>query len=109
MSSTQASSGAGQGATHTARLLISCPDGPGIVAAIGNFLVDHGANIVSSAQYSTHPEHGSFFMRVAFYLEGLSQSADRRVSFDADFGELADRFAMTWRISYGEPKKAFLM
>jgi formyltetrahydrofolate deformylase len=109
MSSTHASSGAGQGATHSARLLISCPDGPGIVAAIGTFLVDHEANIVSSAQYSTHPEHGSFFMRVAIYREGLADDADQRAAFESDFAALADRFNMTWRISYGEPKRAFLM
>jgi formyltetrahydrofolate deformylase len=109
MSSTQASSGAGQGATHSARLLISCPDGPGIVAAIGTFLVEHEANIVSSAQYSTHPEHGSFFMRVAFYRQGLADSTDQRAAFESAFGELADRFNMSWRISYGEPKRVFLM
>jgi formyltetrahydrofolate deformylase len=109
MSSTQASSGAGQGATHSARLLISCPDGPGIVAATGNFLVDHGANIVSSAQYSTHPEHGSFFMRIAFYRDGLVEDADQRAAFESDLATLAERFDMTWRISYGEPKRAFLM
>ena len=110
MSSTQSAAGAGQGATHSARLLISCPDGPGIVAAVGNFLVGQDANIVSSAQYSTHPAHGSFFMRVAFYLEGLVEDAERRAAFEAEFAELADRFQMTWRISYeGEAKRAFVM
>jgi formyltetrahydrofolate deformylase len=94
-------------ATHSARLLISCPDGPGIVSAVGSFLYEAGANIVSSAQYSTHPEQGSFFMRVAFYLPGL---AEARASFAQAFDELADRFSMDWRISYaGEPQKAILM
>ena len=55
-----------RGADHTARLLISCPDGPGIVAAVSSFLFERGANIVTSDQYSTHPEHGMFFMRIAF-------------------------------------------
>jgi formyltetrahydrofolate deformylase len=97
----------GHGATHSARLLISCPDGPGIVAAVGSFLYDAGANIVSSDQYSTHPERGSFFMRVTFFLPGLPED---RASFNEAFGELARRFAMDWRISYaGEPKRAVLM
>jgi formyltetrahydrofolate deformylase len=110
MSGTQSTADVGHGATHTARLLVSCPDGPGIVAAVGNFLVGHGANIVSSAQYSTHPEHGSFFMRVALYLEALVGDAERRAAFEADFAELADRFQMTWRASYpGEAKRAYLM
>jgi formyltetrahydrofolate deformylase len=93
--------------THSARLLISCPDGPGIVAAVGSLLYDVGANIVSSDQYSTHPERGSFFMRVTFFLPGL---ADDRQSFVDAFDQLAQRFAMDWRISYaGEPKRAVLM
>jgi formyltetrahydrofolate deformylase len=97
----------GHGATHSARLLISCPDGPGIVAAVGSLLYEMGANIVSSDQYSTHPQRGSFFMRVAFFLPEL---ADDRTSFTAAFDELAGRFEMDWRISYaGEPKRAVLM
>ncbi|HTZ64460.1 MAG TPA: formyltetrahydrofolate deformylase [Solirubrobacteraceae bacterium] len=62
---------AAHGANHTARLLISCADGPGIVAAISGFLFEQGANIISSDQYSTHPEHGTFFMRSAFYLPAI--------------------------------------
>jgi formyltetrahydrofolate deformylase len=97
----------GHGATHSARLLISCPDGPGIVAAVGGFLYESGANIVTSDQYSTHPERGSFFMRVAFFLPGLARD---RESFKAAFGELAQRFDMDWRMTYAaEPKRAVLM
>jgi formyltetrahydrofolate deformylase len=93
--------------THSARLLISCPDGPGIVAAVASLLHDAGANIVTSDQYSTHPARGAFFMRVTFFLPGLSED---RASFVASFDQLAQRFAMDWRISYaGEPKRAILM
>jgi formyltetrahydrofolate deformylase len=91
-----------RGAEHTARLLISCPDGPGIVAAISGFLFDQGANIVANDQYSTHPEHGTFFMRAAFYLPGLE--AERR-EFEAAWAELAARFAMDWRISYAHERR----
>jgi formyltetrahydrofolate deformylase len=87
----------GLGADHSARLLISCPDGPGIVAAISRFLFEQGANIVSSDQYSTDPEHGSFFMRSAFYLPSIE---DDRAGFEAEFGALAERFGMQWRIAY---------
>jgi formyltetrahydrofolate deformylase len=96
-----------QGAAHTARLLISCPDGPGIVAAVSQFLFEQGANIVSSDQYSTHPEHGSFFMRTAFYLPGLERDHG---NFEAAFEELAKRFKMDWRMFYaGERKRVALM
>ncbi|HLM86841.1 MAG TPA: formyltetrahydrofolate deformylase [Solirubrobacteraceae bacterium] len=91
-----------RGADHTARLLISCPDGPGIVAAVSRFLFEQGANIVSSDQYSTDPEHGSFFMRSAFYLPAID--ADR-TAFETSFGELAERFAMQWRIAYARDRR----
>lgn len=96
------------GAEHTARLLISCPDGPGIVAAISSFLFEAGANIVSSDQYSTHPEHGTFFMRCAFYLPAVASSPEGeagRPSFEAAFGALAERFGMSWRISYAHERR----
>jgi formyltetrahydrofolate deformylase len=86
-----------RGATHTARLLMSCPDGPGIVAAVSGFLLQRGANIVASDQFSTHPEHGTFFMRTAFFLPGMEPGA-----FESEFAPLAERFAMDWRIAYAE-------
>ena len=51
------------------RLLITCPDRHGIVAAVAGFLADSGANIISSDQHSTDPEGGEFFMRMEFNLE----------------------------------------
>jgi formyltetrahydrofolate deformylase len=92
----------GHGADHTARLLISCPDGPGIVAAVSRFLFEQGANIVSSDQYSTDPEHGSFFMRSAFYLPAIDED---RATFEAAFGTLAEEFAMQWRIAYARDRR----
>jgi formyltetrahydrofolate deformylase len=97
-----AAASAGHGADHTARLLISCPDGPGIVAAVSTFLFEHGANIVTSDQHSTHPEHGTFFMRVAFWLPSVERE---RGQFEAEFGRLAGRFAMDWRIAYAHERK----
>jgi formyltetrahydrofolate deformylase len=37
-------------ASHTTRLVITCPDRPGIVSAVSRFLFEHGANIVRSDQ-----------------------------------------------------------
>jgi len=91
-----------RGAEHTAVLLISCPDGPGIVAAVSRFLFERDANIVSSDQYSTHPEHGAFFMRTAFYAPALDRD---RAGFEAAFAELAERFAMDWRVSYARERR----
>ncbi len=82
---------------HTARLLIACPDGPGIVAAVSNFLFERGANIVTSDQYSTHPQNGTFFMRSAFYLPAIAQD---RAAFESSFSALGERFGMDWRVAY---------
>jgi formyltetrahydrofolate deformylase len=101
------SAGSVGGAAHTARLLISCPDGPGIVSAVSSFLFKRGANIVTSDQHSTHPEHGTFFMRTAFYLPEVEHD---RKSFEQEFGALAQGFGMDWRIAYArEHKRVALM
>jgi formyltetrahydrofolate deformylase len=92
----------GRGADHTARLLISCPDGPGIVAAVSRFLYEQGANIVSSDQYSTHPQQGTFFMRSAFYLPAIDSD---RGAFETAFGALAGGFGMQWRIAYASDRR----
>ena len=87
----------------TARLLISCPDRPGIVAAVSGFLFRHGANIVSSDQHSTDPEGGRFFMRMEFSTAGMD--LDRDELADAFRLDVADRFDMSWRISHADQRK----
>jgi formyltetrahydrofolate deformylase len=62
---------------YSARLLIGCPDRPGIVAAVSGFLFAHGANIVSSHQYSSDPTGGRFFMRTELILDQLDVEGDR--------------------------------
>ena len=76
-----------------ARLLISCADRHGIVAAVSGFVAARDANIVSSAQHSTDPEGGAFFMRMAFTIDALDDA------FAAAFAdEVAGPFAMEWRL-----------
>jgi formyltetrahydrofolate deformylase len=82
------------------RLLISCPDRPGIVAAVSGFLFAQGANIVDANQHSTGAPGatgGTFFMRVEFELPDLQQ---RGRHFEAAFAPLAQSFAMDWRLAY---------
>jgi formyltetrahydrofolate deformylase len=95
-------SASGHGADHTARLLISCPDGPGIVAAVSSFLFEQGANIVSSDQHSSDPAQGSFFMRCAFYLPRIEED---RAGFEAALAALAERFSMRWRLAYARDRR----
>jgi formyltetrahydrofolate deformylase len=54
-------------------LTLSCPDRPGIVAAVAGLLADHGGNIVESQQYGD-PVTGRFFMRVQFTLPAAAPS-----------------------------------
>jgi formyltetrahydrofolate deformylase len=85
------------GAGAISRLLISCPDRPGIVAAVSRFLHEAGANIISSDQHTTDPEGGAFFMRMEFHLP---LSPEARGDFEARFGaRVADPFEMDWRMS----------
>lgn len=79
------------------RLLISCPDRPGIVAAVSQFFFARGANIVHSDQHTTDPVGGLFLMRVEFDLPGLEE---RGPELEAEFGAVAARFQMEWRLAY---------
>ena len=83
------------------RLLITCPDRHGIVAAVAGFLAAAGANIVSSDQHSTDPEGGEFFMRMEFALQGGELDA----LGDAFGREVAERFAMRWRLTDADRPK----
>ena len=78
------------------RLVISCADRPGIVAAVSRFLAGSGANIVTSDQFSTDPEGGAFFMRNVFHL--AMDDAARR-SFEERFErDVAASFDMSWQM-----------
>jgi formyltetrahydrofolate deformylase len=83
------------------RLLISCADRAGIVAAVASFLAARGANITSSAQHSTDPGGGRFLMRMEYVLERGDPAA-----LEAAFArEVAEPFSMQWRISASVPHK----
>ncbi|MEZ0163445.1 formyltetrahydrofolate deformylase [Kineococcus sp. LSe6-4] len=85
------------GSADLGRLLFTCEDQPGIVAATSAFLSDHGANIVSLDQFSTAPEGGSFFQRTVFHLPGLRAARDElEQAFSA---QVASRFGMDFTLT----------
>ncbi|MDP8968764.1 MAG: formyltetrahydrofolate deformylase [Actinomycetota bacterium] len=90
------------------RLLVSCPDQPGIIAAVSRFLHEHGANIVESDQYSTDPEGGTFFLRTVFHRAGLAAlRPDLERRFAAEVGR---PLQMQWKFTAaGVPKRAAIM
>jgi len=83
--------------SHLATLLVACPDRKGIVATLAQVLYGHGANIVDSDQH-TDAVAGMFFQRIRFDLSSLTTD---RVSLETGIREVAERFAMDWRVAYG--------
>lgn len=87
---------------NRARMLISCPDQPGIVAAVSRFLHGQGANIVQSDQYTMDPEGGMFFIRIEFDLQELELNLPK---LEKEFMPIAEQFEMDWRIARVNKKK----
>jgi len=101
--SSSALAAASSAQADTARLLATCPDRSGIVAAVSGFLHQRGVNITHSDQHSTDPEGGRFFMRQEFFLPGLEGCL---AELARDFGrEVAARYQMKWSVVPSGRKK----
>lgn len=88
-------------------LLISCPDRPGIVAAVSQFIFEHGGNILESNQHSTNKQECEFFMRISFAEEGFALTTEQLVEA---FQPIAERFQMQWSVSRsGQRKRAGIL
>ena len=79
----------------TATLLVCCPDRKGLVAALAQVLYGHGANILDADQH-TDPVAGQFFQRIRF---DLSELRTDRQSLETGIREVAERFAMQWKLA----------
>lgn len=87
------------------RLVISCPDQVGIVAAVAQYIADKGATIVE-ANHHTDPSNGWFFMRHEILASSLQEDL---AAFEAGFTPIAEKFEMEWFISdTAKPKKIAL-
>lgn len=91
----------------TGRLVIACPDRPGIVAAVTGFLYNQGANVTTLDEYSPprapRAAERRFFMRVEFTLTALAERADGMR--DAFARVVGDRYAMDWRLALASHRK----
>ncbi|HST70687.1 MAG TPA: formyltetrahydrofolate deformylase [Solirubrobacterales bacterium] len=71
------------GEAPTSRLLLACPDQPGLIARVSGFLAESGLNIVDVDQHSS--AEGRFFMRMVFdqvpaaEREGLERRFEREI------------------------------
>ena len=90
----------------TAVLLVSCPDQPGIVAAVTTFLAERGTNVIDLQQHTDHTD-GAFFQRIELELAGVERSRDELA---ADFAPVAERYRMTWALRFPDerPRMAIL-
>lgn len=79
---------------NTAILLIDCPDRKGIVAAVGEFLYRHDANILHADQHQD-AERNLFLMRVEWDRQDFALDPGE---FTRKFAPLAERFSMRWRL-----------
>ncbi|MGE5409183.1 MAG: formyltetrahydrofolate deformylase [Syntrophothermus sp.] len=78
----------------TSRLLLACPDRPGLIATVSGFLAAAGLNIVDVDQHST--AEGRFFMRMVFD----PPEKEARPAFEARFArEVAEPFEMEHRFA----------
>jgi formyltetrahydrofolate deformylase len=82
----------------TARLLVACPDRPGIIAATTAFVAEHGGNVVDLQQHTDHTDD-AFFLRVEFEVDDLDLG---RAEVGPAFGPVADRFAMRWVLGWSD-------
>jgi formyltetrahydrofolate deformylase len=84
----------------TSRLLLACPDRPGLIATVSGFLAEAGLNIVDVDQHST--AEGRFFMRMVFD----SAPAGEREALERRFtAEIATAFEMEHHFAESSRRK----
>lgn len=86
----------------TAILRMHCPDQPGIIAVITEFITTNAGNIIYLDQYVDHV-NGIFYMRVEWELEKFMIPQDKISEY---FNTLyAKRYGMTYRISFSRRRQ----
>lgn len=87
--------------SNTAILLLHCPDQPGIISEVTNFITVNKGNIIYLDQYVDHEEQ-IFFMRIEWELEGF---AIPREKIDDYFQTLyAQKYGMSFNLYFSDQK-----
>jgi formyltetrahydrofolate deformylase len=81
------------------RLLLACPDRPGLIAAVSGFLARVGLNITDADQHSSE---GRLFMRMVFDSAAADERDALYAAFDAEIGR---PLAMDYRFSQAGARK----
>lgn len=87
-------------------LTLSCPDRPGIVAAVSGYLTKNTANIKSSVQYGD-PDSQRFFMRVHF--EAHDDAPCEESCLREGIGAIGREFGMNWELFSAHKKSKVLI
>ena len=82
----------------TATLLISCPDSPGLVAKIANFIYANGGNIIHADQH-TDCATSLFLIRIEWQLEGFNLP---RLAISTAFTAIAKPLNATWQLHFSD-------
>ncbi len=89
----------------TFTLKLSCPNRPGIVAAVSTFLFEAGCNILDARQFDeTHS--GRFFMRLVLNTVRPGLSA---ADLTANFVPIAETFDMQWTLRARSDRRRVLI
>jgi formyltetrahydrofolate deformylase len=81
----------------TATLLLSCPDRPGLVATVADFVFRNGGNILHADQHIDTSE-GVFFQRVEVDLDGFLP----RGEIEEAFAPIAERCSMRTAVRFSD-------
>jgi formyltetrahydrofolate deformylase len=83
-------------------MLVSCPDKPGIIAAVSRFLFERGVNILDFDQHASTGPDATFFLRLEFELENLPERLEQ---LRAEFRPLAEQMQMQWRMTPADRRR----
>ncbi len=90
-----------KGNDNTAVLLIHCPDRPGILAVVTEFINQHKGNILYLDQY-VNREEKVFFMRVKWELDTFQIPKEKIGEYFETL--IASRFSMVFRLYFSDTK-----
>ncbi len=86
-------------------LTLSCPDRPGIVAAVSTFLFGHACSIIDAQQFGD-PQTNVFFMRVGFEAGGEEATI---ASLSESFSDIAKQYGMNWTLRARDQNKRVMI
>lgn len=82
----------------TATLLVSCPDRPGLVAKIANFIYANGGNIIHADQHTDFTTN-LFLTRIEWQLEGFNLP---REVISTAFAAIAKPIGASWQLHFSD-------